>query len=149
MLSTKFRFIWPSGFRGEGFKNRTIRNKNCLWRPCFLMDRDEMSIFYRGPSIDAPYQVSVHLAEGFQRRRLKCEKLTDDRQQTTDTKWWQKLTLQGKLIKMEQLYHNRYKSFKMFIQMSFLRYACYKIWYIQHQSLVNIIIRCQRPGHWY
>ena len=24
-------------------------------------------------------KVSVHLAEGFQRRRLKCEKLTDDR----------------------------------------------------------------------
>jgi hypothetical protein len=24
--------------------------------------------------IDASYQVSVHLAEGFQRRRLKCEK---------------------------------------------------------------------------
>jgi hypothetical protein len=38
------------------------------------MDRDEMSSLYRGPSIDAPYQVSVHLAEGFQRRRLKCEK---------------------------------------------------------------------------
>jgi len=37
-----------------------------------------MSNFYRGPSIDASYQVSVHLAEGFQRRRLKCEKLTDD-----------------------------------------------------------------------
>jgi hypothetical protein len=29
-------------------------------------------------SIDASYQVSVHLDEGFQRRRLKCEKLTDD-----------------------------------------------------------------------
>jgi hypothetical protein len=29
---------------------------------------------FRGPSIDASYQVSVHLAEGFQRRRLKCEK---------------------------------------------------------------------------
>jgi hypothetical protein len=26
-----------------------------------------MSILYRGPSIDASYQVSVHLAEGFQR----------------------------------------------------------------------------------
>jgi hypothetical protein len=38
----------------------------------------EMSNLYRGPSIDASYQVSVHLAEGFQRRRLKCEKLTDD-----------------------------------------------------------------------
>jgi hypothetical protein len=59
-------------------KNRPIRNKNCLWWPCLLMDRDEMSHLYRGPSIDASYQVSVDLAEGFQRRRLKCEKLTDD-----------------------------------------------------------------------
>jgi hypothetical protein len=42
------------------------------------MDRDEMSNLYRGPSIDASYQVSVHLAEEFQRRRLKCEKLKDD-----------------------------------------------------------------------
>jgi hypothetical protein len=40
------------------------------------MDRDKLSILYKGPSIDASYQVSVHL--GFQRRRLKCEKLTDD-----------------------------------------------------------------------
>ena len=62
------------------FKNRPIRNKNCLWRPCLLMDRDEMSNLYRRPSIDASYQVSVHLAQGFQ-RRLKCEKLTDDGRQ--------------------------------------------------------------------
>ena len=59
--------------------NQPIRNKNCLWQPCLLMDRDEMSKFDRGPSIDASYQVSVHLAKGFQRRRLKCEKLMDDR----------------------------------------------------------------------
>jgi hypothetical protein len=39
------------------------------------------------------YQVSVHLAEGFQRRGLKCEMLTNDRRRTTDAKWWQKLTL--------------------------------------------------------
>jgi hypothetical protein len=55
---------------------------NCLWQPCLLMDWDEMSIRYRGPSIDASYQVSIHLAEGFQRRRLKCEKLTDDGRRT-------------------------------------------------------------------
>jgi len=42
------------------------------------MDRDKMSNLQRGPSIDASYKVSVHLAEGFQRRRLNCEKLTDD-----------------------------------------------------------------------
>jgi len=33
------------------------------------------------PVIDASYQVSLHLAKGFQRRRLKCEKLKDDRHQ--------------------------------------------------------------------
>jgi hypothetical protein len=46
------------------------------------MDRSKMSNLYKGPSIDASYQVSVHLAEGFQRRRLKCEKLTDNRRRT-------------------------------------------------------------------
>jgi hypothetical protein len=35
------------------------------------MDRDEMSNLYRGPSIDASYQVSVHLAKQVQRRRFK------------------------------------------------------------------------------
>ena len=37
-----------------------------------------MSNMYRGHAIDASYQALLHLAEGFQRRRLKCEKLTDD-----------------------------------------------------------------------
>ena len=139
MIPTKFRIIWPCGFRGEDFynfrnrpirkknrlwwpcllmdmgqneqslqrtfhrcflpsfgsfghvvsekkifRNRPIRNKNCLWRPCLLMDRDKMSNIYRGPSIYVSCQVSVHMVEGFQRRRLKCEKLTDDRRRTTD-----------------------------------------------------------------
>ena len=35
------------------FRNRPIRNKNCLWQSCLLMNRDKMSILYRGPSIDA------------------------------------------------------------------------------------------------
>ena len=64
--------------RKKIFRNRPTRNKNCLWWPCLLTDRDEMSNLYRGPSTDASYQVSVPLAEAFQRRRLKCEKLTDD-----------------------------------------------------------------------
>ena len=122
MLPTKFRFIWPSGFRedfqkstnqkqkllvatmfvnesgrneqslqrtfqgcslpsfdsfGQAvseekiFRNRPIRNKNCLWWPCLSMDRDEMSTLYRGLPIDASYQVLVHLAKRFQRRRIK------------------------------------------------------------------------------
>jgi hypothetical protein len=55
----------------EIFRNRPIRNKNCLWWPCLLMDRDRMSNLYRGPPIDASYQVSAHLAKRFQRRRFK------------------------------------------------------------------------------
>ena len=39
----------------KNFKNQSIRNKNCLWWPCLLMDRDGMSNLYRGPSIDASY----------------------------------------------------------------------------------------------
>jgi hypothetical protein len=34
------------------------------------MDQDEISNLYRGPSIDASYQVSVHFAKCFQRRRF-------------------------------------------------------------------------------
>jgi hypothetical protein len=47
----------------------------------FLTDQDVMNNLYRGPSIDDSYQVSVHLAKQLQRRRLKCEKLTDNRHQ--------------------------------------------------------------------
>jgi hypothetical protein len=43
----------------------------------FVNGSGKMTNLYRGSSIDATYQISVHLAEGFQRRRLKCEKLTD------------------------------------------------------------------------
>jgi hypothetical protein len=65
----------------KNLKNQPIRNKNRLWWPCLLTDRDELSNFYRRLSIDASYQVLVHLAKWFQRRRLKCEKLIDDRRQ--------------------------------------------------------------------
>jgi hypothetical protein len=49
--------------RRRFFRNQPIRNKNGLWWPCLLTDRDEMSNLYREPSIDASYQVSVHLAK--------------------------------------------------------------------------------------
>jgi hypothetical protein len=52
------------------FRNQPIRNKNCLWWPYLIMDWDEMSSIYRGSSIDASYQVFVHLAMRFQRRRI-------------------------------------------------------------------------------
>jgi hypothetical protein len=46
--------------------------KDCSFRPDPLanMAGDENSTLYRGPSIDASYKVSVHLAKQFQRRRF-------------------------------------------------------------------------------
>ena len=66
----------------EIFSNRPIKNKNCLWRPCLLADQDQMCNLYRGLSIDASYQVSVHLAWWFQKRTLKCDELADDGRRT-------------------------------------------------------------------
>jgi hypothetical protein len=67
-------------------RNRPTRNKNCLWWPCLVMDRNKMSNLYKEPSIDASYQVSVNLGKVFQRRRFKCEKLTDGQQTPSDDK---------------------------------------------------------------
>jgi hypothetical protein len=71
MLPTKFRFIWPSGFRGEDILEiGQSQTRIACSGHCLLMDWDEMSNLYRGPSIDASCQVSVHLAKRFQRRRF-------------------------------------------------------------------------------
>jgi hypothetical protein len=40
MLPTKFQLIWESGFREDFFRNQPIKNKNGLWQPCLLMDRN-------------------------------------------------------------------------------------------------------------
>ena len=70
-------FIPSFGLLGQAVSEEKIFQKltnqkqdNCLWWPCLLTDRDEMCNLYRGPSIDASYQVSVHLAKRFQRRRF-------------------------------------------------------------------------------
>ena len=58
-------------FQGRYFRNQPIRDNNCLWRPCLLMDRDDMSNRNRGLSMDASYQVSVHLAKRFRGEESK------------------------------------------------------------------------------
>jgi predicted aminopeptidase len=65
----------------EDLKKLTNQKQELPVVTMFLSGSDEMSNLYRGPSIDASYQVSVHLAMVFQRRRLKYEKLTNDGRQ--------------------------------------------------------------------
>jgi hypothetical protein len=74
-----------------------------------------MSNLYRGPSIDASYQVSLYLAEGFQRRRLKCEKLTDDRRRMPSDGKSSPCNWQGELK----------KSLKKLLSMTYFFYIFY------------------------
>ena len=92
MLPIKFWFIWPSSFRGEDFLNRPIRNKNCLWAMVAMFvngsGQNEHSLertFHRCflPSFTSfGWRVS---------EKIKMWKANG--RQTTDVKWWQKLTL--------------------------------------------------------
>ena len=41
--------------RRRFFRNQPIRNKNGLWWPCLITDRDEISNLKRGPAIDVSY----------------------------------------------------------------------------------------------
>jgi hypothetical protein len=51
-----------------------------MWWPCLLINRDKISIIYREPSIDASYQVSVHLAKRF--RGEECKKSANQKQES-------------------------------------------------------------------
>jgi hypothetical protein len=46
--------------RRRFFRNRPIRNKNCMWWLCLLTDRHEMNNFHRGPWIIVyPKSISI------------------------------------------------------------------------------------------
>jgi hypothetical protein len=70
MLPTKIRFILLSSFRGEDFLEVYQPETRIAYGVCLLTDWDEMSNLNKEPSIDASYQVSVHLTKWFQKRRI-------------------------------------------------------------------------------
>jgi hypothetical protein len=47
MFHPSFGSFGQTVLEEKNFKNQPIRNKNHLWRPCLLMDRDEMSVVSR------------------------------------------------------------------------------------------------------
>jgi hypothetical protein len=60
------------------------------WQPCWISNQHQKHKSGRGPSNEHFWQVWLKSVQQFQRRRFKCEKLTDGR--TTDAYPWQKLT---------------------------------------------------------
>jgi len=67
-------------FQRRRFKKKIqpIRNKNCMWWPCLLTNRDKMSNLYRGHSKNAFYQVSDQLDLQFQRRKVNRRQTPSD-----------------------------------------------------------------------
>ena len=52
MFPTKFRFIWPNGFREFFFRNRPIRKNELPVAAMFVNELGRNKEFYIGPSID-------------------------------------------------------------------------------------------------
>jgi hypothetical protein len=91
MLPTKFRFIWPSGFRGEDLKKLANQKQELPVATMFVngSGQNVQSLertFYRCfiPSFNS-------FGWGFSEEKIKMWK--DNGRQTADAKWWQKLTL--------------------------------------------------------
>jgi hypothetical protein len=63
MLPTKFRFISANGYRREEFLKSANQKQESPTVAMFVNGSGQNEQW--GPSIDASYQVSVHLAEGF------------------------------------------------------------------------------------
>ena len=102
-------------FQRRIFMNQPIRNKNCLWQPCLLTFRDEISNLYRGLSIDASYQVSVHLNNQFQRfleidkseKRVACGGHACQRIMTFHRCFLLNFGSFGKAVSEEKIFRNR------------------------------------------
>ena len=90
IIPAKSQFNWLSGFLTRRFlKFQPMRTHYGPWQPCWISNQHQKHKSGRGPSSEHFWQVWLIFVQRFQRRRFKCEKLTDRR---TDAYPWQKLT---------------------------------------------------------
>ena len=85
------------------------------WQPCWISNQHQKHKSGRGPSSEHFWQVWLISVQRFQRRRFKCEKLTDGRRTLTHDKsshgLWPgelKITLLQKLQVIDQLSEQTY-----------------------------------------
>ena len=65
MLPTEFQFIWEAVSVEKISYKSTNQKQEWPVAAMFVNGSEEMSNLHRGPSIDASYQVSFHLAKQF------------------------------------------------------------------------------------
>jgi len=64
--------------------NKPMRTHYGPWQPCWISNQYQKHKSGRGPSNEHFWQVWFKSVQWFQRRRFKCEKLTDDDGRKTD-----------------------------------------------------------------
>jgi hypothetical protein len=91
MLPTKFRFIWSSGFRGEDFFKSVNQKQELPMAAMFVngLGQNEQSLERTFHRCFLPSFTSF--GWGVSEEKIKMWKVNG--RQTTDAKWWQKLTL--------------------------------------------------------
>ena len=85
MLPTKFRFIWQSGFREEDFKKSANQKQELPMAAMFVNGSGQNEQFHRW------FLPSFTSFDWGDSEKIKMWKVNG--RQTTDAKWWQKLTL--------------------------------------------------------
>ena len=63
-----------------------MRTHYGTWQPCWISNQHQKHKPGRGPSNEQPWQVWLKSVQQCQRRRVKCEKLTDGRRTLTHDK---------------------------------------------------------------
>ena len=91
MLPTKFRFIWPSGFRGEDLK-KSANQKQELPMVAMFVDGSGQNEQSLERTFHRCFLTSfTSFGWAVSEEKIKMWKVNGRR--TTDAKWWQKLTL--------------------------------------------------------
>ena len=83
------------------------------WQPCWISNQHQKHKSGRGPSSEHFWQVWLISVQRFQRRRFKCEKLTDGRTLTHDKSshglWPGELKKKQPKNKVKHIYFRHYR----------------------------------------
>ena len=87
IIPAKSQFNWLGGFWQEDFfKFQLMRTHYGPWQPCWISNQHQKPKSGRGLSNEHFWQVWFNSVQWFQRKRFKCEKLTDGRRTLTHDK---------------------------------------------------------------
>jgi hypothetical protein len=88
IIPAKSQFNWLGGVSDKKIllKFQPMRTHYGPWQPCRISNQHQKHKSGRGPSNEHFWQVWFNSVQWFQRRRFKCEKLTDGQRMLTHDK---------------------------------------------------------------